>query len=175
MVNIWSRPNPLTNLVSLTSPMIQYILSPKVISLLVLEKIFKWFLTIYGRGSHLGYATRIINFWTNCRSPILKSLHFEFEINWRSGLRKEDVWKCWQDWWTSDNILLTLESLVGYTLAYNKPTAQMSLNMFETFVPTTGFNGEWIDKIFASTLVYVTFHLIWYATWPYSEKVDIWP
>ena len=45
-------------------------------------------------------------------------------------------------------------------LAYNKPTAQMSLDMLKTFVPTTGVNGEWNDKIFACTLVYISFHLI---------------
>ena len=31
------------------------------------------------------------------------------------------------------------------------------------------------DKIFATMLLHVLFPLIWYATWPCSEKVEFWP
>ena len=40
--------------------------------------------------------------------------------------------------------------------------------------------GEWVSggsvgKIFANLLLHSWFHLIWYATWPCSEKVELWP
>ena len=41
-----------------------------------------------------------------------------------------------------------------------------------TFDPTPGVKGVCKDKILASMLLYASFPLIWYATWPYSEKVD---
>ena len=38
--------------------------------------------------------------------------------------------------------------------------------------PMRGDSGS---KIFAIVLLNSWFHLIWYATWPYSEKVQFWP
>ena len=90
---IWQAPHPEC-----------YIPSPKVIGLLVLEKIFKGFLPYNGRGGHLGHVTRII--WTNSRSHVLRSLNMKFECKWPSGFRGKDVWKCLRtdgrrcDWYT---------------------------------------------------------------------------
>ena len=53
------------------------------------EDFLRFIVTIYGRGSHLCHETRIV--LTNVRSPILGSIHMEFEFNKPSGFRGEDV------------------------------------------------------------------------------------
>ena len=58
---------------------VQEMFSPKLIGLLVLEKMIRGFFTIYGRGGHNRQVTRTIR--TNFRSPILKVLHLNFEFN----------------------------------------------------------------------------------------------
>ena len=58
------------------------------------EEDFLRVFTIYGRGGHLGHATKTI--LTNFRSPILRSLQMKYEFNWPSSFRGEDVWKCWR-------------------------------------------------------------------------------
>ena len=35
-------------------------------------------------------------FLTNFCSRVIRSLHMKFEFDWPSGLRGEDVWKCWR-------------------------------------------------------------------------------
>ena len=90
MIIIW------TNLVGPSLPQC-YIPSPKVIGLLVLEKIFKGFLPPY-----MGMAAILVmwpvTIWTNYCSRVLRSLHMKFEFNWPSGFRGEDVWNCeWTD------------------------------------------------------------------------------
>ena len=62
----------------------------KIIGLLVLEeKIFKVFFTIYGHGRHLGHVTWSI--YINFGSPFPKRLNMKFGIDWPSGFREEDV------------------------------------------------------------------------------------
>ena len=58
------------------------------------EEVFLGVFTIYGHGGHFGRVTRTI--WTIFRSRVLRSLHTKFELNWPSGFRGEDVWKCWR-------------------------------------------------------------------------------
>ena len=41
--------------------------------------------------------------------------------------------------------------------------------------PTQGVEGVWKDIICACMLLHLWFQLIWYATWPCSEKVEFWP
>ena len=53
------------------------------------EEDFLRVFTIYGRGGHLGDVTKTI--CSNFRSPILRSLHMKYELNWPSSFRGEDV------------------------------------------------------------------------------------
>ena len=46
-----------------------------------------------------------------------------------------------------------------------------SSKSFDLLTPPQG-SSECKGKIFARILSYISFPLIWYATWPYSEKVD---
>ena len=48
------------------------------------EEDFKKVLTIYGRGGHLCYVTKI--FCINFGYLIIKSLHMKFAFNWANGL-----------------------------------------------------------------------------------------
>ena len=50
--------------------------------------------------------------------------------------------------------------------------AWMVLKKKWPFDPTPGVKGVCKGKTFASMLLYAIFPLIWYATWPYSEKLD---
>ena len=45
--------------------------------------------TIYGRGSHLGHVTQILQ--SNFRSPYPWMLHIKFHFDWPSGFRGEDL------------------------------------------------------------------------------------
>ena len=69
-----------------------YIPSFVKIRLLVLEKIFEGFFTIYGRGGHLGNVTHMPR--TNFCSPYPSRLQIKFGFDWASGFGEEDVWNC---------------------------------------------------------------------------------
>ena len=45
--------------------------------------------TIYGYGGHLGHVTWTI--YTNFHSPFLRRLYMNFDLDWQSGLRGEDL------------------------------------------------------------------------------------
>ena len=114
------------------------------------EEDFKRVFTIYGHGGHLGHVTR--TFWTNFRSPILRSLHMKFEFNWPSGFRGEDVWK----WWRTDNgrqsHWYTNSSPRSLRLRWAKKISlngQLSLNKIKTSItPSTSspysYLGVWV-------------------------------
>ena len=53
---------------------------------------FKVF-TVCGHGGHHGHVTWAV--WTNFRRPVPRRLHMKFSFNRPSGLRGEDVRKCW--------------------------------------------------------------------------------
>ena len=61
------------------------------------------------------------------------------------------------------------------------PCSEKKLN-FDLLTPTTG-SGGWVEsvgrgsagKIFATMVLCSWFSLIWYATWPCSGKVEVWP
>ena len=47
---------------------------------------------------------------------------------------------------------------------------------FDLLTPLPGSGeGRSADKIFATMLLHSLYPLIWYATWPCSEKVEFWP
>ena len=52
---------------------------------------------------------------------------------------------------------------------------QKRKKLYWLFDPTPGVEGGSMGKIFATILLYVSFPLIWYATSPYSEKVEFRP
>ena len=67
-----------------------YIPSFVKIGLPVLEKKFlKFFLTIYGRGGHLGHVIQMPR--KNFCSPYPRGLHIKFGFDWPSGFGGEDV------------------------------------------------------------------------------------
>ena len=49
-----------------------------------------------------------------------------------------------------------------------------NMTLFWPFDPKGQGEGS-ADKIFATMLMHSLFPLIWYATWPFSEKVEFWP
>ena len=53
------------------------------------EEDIRKFLTIYGRGSHLGQVTRVSP--SNFRSPYPWMLHIKFNFDWPSLFRDEDI------------------------------------------------------------------------------------
>ena len=47
------------------------------------------FVTIYGRGGHLGHVTWILQ--SNFRSPYPWLLHIKFHFDWPSGFTEKDL------------------------------------------------------------------------------------
>ena len=76
---------------------------------------------IYRYGGRIAHLTWTI--WTNFRYPITWRLHMKFNFNRSSGLRGEDVCKCWYT--HSHTHLRTTEACLYYKLN-SEPSAQVS-------------------------------------------------
>ena len=78
--------------------------------------------------------------WTNFCSRVLRSLQMKFEFNWPSGLRREDVWKCW---WTDKR--QTGTGVTGILLA--QPWAFCSGELKKTRHETVVFLDEFYFQV----------------------------
>ena len=64
-------------------------------------------------------------------------------------------------------------SVVSFNLICNMTTFRKDIVW--PFDPTPWVEGVSVGKIFATMLLLASSALIWYATWPNSEKVQFWP
>ena len=65
--------------------------------------------------------------------------------------------------------------ICGQNICYHVAAIRDSIQ-FDLLTPSLGFWGRGsASKIFAAMLLHSWFSLIWYAPWPYSEKVELWP
>ena len=109
------------------------------------------------------------NIWTNFRSPILRSLHTEFEFNWPSGFRGEDVWKCWRtdgrrSHWYTNSSPRSLRLRWAKNYRFSKPPKSeltlvllnLDLSFFENTVDPdqmASLEAIWSGSILSSTLI----------------------
>ena len=79
------------------------------------------------------------------------------------GLCKDRIWAC---------MVVDMLSSIPFNLICNMTTFRKKC--FDLLTEPQRPN-VCKDKICACVVLYAPFLLIWYATWPYSEKVEFWP